>query len=638
MHTPRTANQGISLGRAALWLGLAIWTMSLLRTPLPAARRLIHPPDQSGVSRSRPHRLRAVRQLHDVTRRQPAPGDRAARVRLGFLFQQDDPFGASVCVWWAGESLLDLAPYIDDARSLQLMLLGGPAAEVEGHDWEAILMALGWLHLDHTIANGAWYLRRCLDARRAGLFVFPASFFVRVERMNCRLESMENYRVPAGTGIGHVHLKVSDIDRALAFYTRCPRVRSDHAARRPARPLYRPVAIITTSASIPGRAGADSPLLPTTRASTISRFAIRRGAIWRDAVRRVIDAGVPIQGVADHGVSESIYLADLDGNGIELTRDRPESEWPRDAEGNIALAMADPLDLEALLREALIEQRAESKEFRLCLALCSVEIMRIGIDLGGTKIEAIAIDGAHELLRRRVSAPRGDYAATVTAVRDLVAAIERELGDHVHRRHRHSRRHLRCHRTGQERELDLADWPAAGSRSRARARTARARGERRELFCAVGSHRRRRAGRAHRVRRHSRHGHRRRHCRERPRARRTPSHRRRMGTQSAALAAGRRASGSAVLLRAHGLHRNVSVGTRALGHVRRDRRAPRRGRGHRGAGRSGRPRRESARSPSTKRGSRGRSRVSSMCSIRTSSSSAAACPISPGCTPGFRRC
>ncbi len=70
-----------------------------------------------------------------------------------FLFQQDDPFGASVCVWWAGESLLDLSPYIDDARSLQLMLLGGPASEVEGHDWEAILTSLGWLHLDHSIAT-----------------------------------------------------------------------------------------------------------------------------------------------------------------------------------------------------------------------------------------------------------------------------------------------------------------------------------------------------------------------------------------------------------------------------------------------------------------------------------------------------
>lgn len=74
-----------------------------------------------------------------------------------FWFQQEDRFAAAICLWWAGESLLDLSPYIDDARSLSLMLLGGPAAEVEGHDWEAILMSLGWLHLDHTIARLAWF-------------------------------------------------------------------------------------------------------------------------------------------------------------------------------------------------------------------------------------------------------------------------------------------------------------------------------------------------------------------------------------------------------------------------------------------------------------------------------------------------
>ena len=74
-----------------------------------------------------------------------------------FLFQQDDRFGASVCVWWTGESLLDLAPYINDARDLKLMLLGGPADEVEGHDWEAILTSLGWIHLDHAIARGVWW-------------------------------------------------------------------------------------------------------------------------------------------------------------------------------------------------------------------------------------------------------------------------------------------------------------------------------------------------------------------------------------------------------------------------------------------------------------------------------------------------
>lgn len=70
-------------------------------------------------------------------------------------FQTRDPFGAALCVWWMGESLLDLAPYINDARALQLMLLGGPANAVEGHDWEAILDSLGWLHLDHTLAHAA---------------------------------------------------------------------------------------------------------------------------------------------------------------------------------------------------------------------------------------------------------------------------------------------------------------------------------------------------------------------------------------------------------------------------------------------------------------------------------------------------
>ena len=84
----------------------------------------------------------------------------------------------------------------------------------------------------------------------------------------------------------------------------------------------------------------------------ISPFDIRRVGDLARAVRQVVDAGVPLQGVADHGVSESIYLTDPDGNGIELTRDRPESEWPRDADGNIAMHMAEPLDLDALLREA----------------------------------------------------------------------------------------------------------------------------------------------------------------------------------------------------------------------------------------------------------------------------------------------
>ena len=173
MHTPRTAFQGIALGRAALWLGLVVWTVSLLRTPLP----------QLGGSFF--HLIDLV--FHEAGHVIFAPlgsfmmslGGSLFQVMVplmcawAFLFQQDDPFGASVCVWWAGESAFDVVPYISDARSLQLMLLGGPAAEVEGHDWEAILMALGWLHLDHTIAKGVWY---CGAALMIGALAY--SFFV----------------------------------------------------------------------------------------------------------------------------------------------------------------------------------------------------------------------------------------------------------------------------------------------------------------------------------------------------------------------------------------------------------------------------------------------------------------------------
>jgi hypothetical protein len=70
-----------------------------------------------------------------------------------FLWQTRDAFGAAVAVWWAGQSLTDVAPYIDDARDLKLVLLGGKTgAEVEGHDWEYLLNAMGVSHLDHAIA------------------------------------------------------------------------------------------------------------------------------------------------------------------------------------------------------------------------------------------------------------------------------------------------------------------------------------------------------------------------------------------------------------------------------------------------------------------------------------------------------
>ena len=76
-----------------------------------------------------------------------------------FLTKTRDPFGASAAAWWAGQNLMDLAPYIADARALQLVLLGGhTGAEVEGHDWEYILQTLGWLHRDIALGRASFGL------------------------------------------------------------------------------------------------------------------------------------------------------------------------------------------------------------------------------------------------------------------------------------------------------------------------------------------------------------------------------------------------------------------------------------------------------------------------------------------------
>lgn len=85
---------------------------------------------------------------------------------VAFL-KQENPFGAVVCTWWAGENLIDLAPYIADARALQLVLLGGKTgAEVQGHDWEYILATLGWMRFDRTL--GLW-------AHRVGLLMMMSA-------------------------------------------------------------------------------------------------------------------------------------------------------------------------------------------------------------------------------------------------------------------------------------------------------------------------------------------------------------------------------------------------------------------------------------------------------------------------------
>jgi catechol 2,3-dioxygenase len=152
------------------------------------------------------------------------------------------------------------------------------------------------------------------------------------------------------TRIGHVHLTVSDLDRALAFYRDILGFEVTSRYGRDAVFLsaggYHHHIGLNTWA---GR-GAPPPPQGTTG---LYHFAI----LYPDrktlagAVRRVLDAGVPLEGAADHGVSEAIYLRDPDGNGVELYRDRPEGEWPRTADGSVAMH-TEGLDLEKLLAEA----------------------------------------------------------------------------------------------------------------------------------------------------------------------------------------------------------------------------------------------------------------------------------------------
>src|SRR3989442_633670 len=139
------------------------------------------------------------------------------------------------------------------------------------------------------------------------------------------------------TGIGHVHLTVSDLDRALAFYRDV--LGFEVTSRYGRDAVFLSAGGYHHHIGLNTWAGRGAPAPP--RGTTgLYHFAILypdRKAL-AGAVRRVLDAGVPLEGAADHGVSEAIYLRDPDGNGVELYRDRPESEWPRAADGTIAMS------------------------------------------------------------------------------------------------------------------------------------------------------------------------------------------------------------------------------------------------------------------------------------------------------------
>ncbi|MFZ0218177.1 MAG: VOC family protein [Candidatus Dormiibacterota bacterium] len=152
------------------------------------------------------------------------------------------------------------------------------------------------------------------------------------------------------TRIGHVHLKVADLDRAIDFYhgvlgldvvTRI----GDQAAFLSAGGYHHHIGLNTWESQ-----GGSRPARGTTGLYHTAILYPTRPALGR-ALRRLVEHGWPLGGAADHGVSEALYLDDADGNGVELYRDRPRDEWPRSAAGQIEM-YSRQLDLEALLRAA----------------------------------------------------------------------------------------------------------------------------------------------------------------------------------------------------------------------------------------------------------------------------------------------
>ncbi len=156
--------------------------------------------------------------------------------------------------------------------------------------------------------------------------------------------------IPAGTRIGHVHLKVSNIERALAFY--CGVLGFELQQR------YGAQAAFISAGGYHHHIGLNSweseggsPPPPGTTGLYHVAVLYPTRADLADALRRLAAAKIPLDGASDHGVSEALYLHDPDHNGIELYWDKPQAQWPRNADGGFAMVTR-RLDLEDLVKQA----------------------------------------------------------------------------------------------------------------------------------------------------------------------------------------------------------------------------------------------------------------------------------------------
>lgn len=159
----------------------------------------------------------------------------------------------------------------------------------------------------------------------------------------------QNYNIPAQTRIGHIHLKVSDLNRALGFYRdllgfELVTMYGTQAAFVSAGGYHHHIGLNTWESE----GASPAPAYSTGLYHTAIVYPERRDLAA--ILARLIEAKYPLTGVADHGVSEALYMNDPDGNGVELYWDRPRELWPRKADGSIEM-YTHPLDVKGLLSE-----------------------------------------------------------------------------------------------------------------------------------------------------------------------------------------------------------------------------------------------------------------------------------------------
>ena len=160
---------------------------------------------------------------------------------------------------------------------------------------------------------------------------------------------MENYQLPAQTRIGHVHLKVANIDKALSFYVdllgfEVMERMGDQAAFISAGGYHHHIGLNTWYSK-------DAPPAPKRQVGlfhTAILYPTRQDL--SEILHRLMKQGYPLTGTADHGVSEALYLDDPDGNGVELYWDRPREQWPKKADGSMEIYTRQ-LDIKGLLAE-----------------------------------------------------------------------------------------------------------------------------------------------------------------------------------------------------------------------------------------------------------------------------------------------